>query len=279
MSRDGDSVFDEPHMRHGGGRAGRCWKCGYDRSGLAEHDRCPECNSGAYETDTDESAGIHHSVWDEAGLPPEAAVARVTNADAGEDFASWIRQRRDQTTWAMSWAVTWGVGMLAGPLGVLGAFAEGMGADGAFGAEAAWSNIVATVIIGPTVEEVTKVALLAYVVERRSYLFKTWWQVLLCALAGGAVFAVIENVLYLRVYVSDPSTALVAWRWTVCVAIHSLCSLIAGMGLARVWRRVAARGERADLQLAFPFTLAAISLHAAYNGAMVIAAVNGWLTH
>ncbi len=263
MGRDRDSVFDEPHMRRGG----RCWKCGYDRAGLEENDKCPECNSAAFETDADEAARIDQSVWDEAGLAPDAAAAART---PGDDFATWVRNRQAETTWLMSLSVMWGVAVLAGPWGVFAAFG-----DMFFAHEGGWSGILALVLFGPATEEVVKVALLAYIVERRPYLLKSGWQVLVCALAGGAAFAAIENLLYLHVYVDEPTPTLVAWRWSMCVVLHSGCSLIAGLGLLRVWSRIWPRGERPELLAAFPFTVIAIAVHGAYNLSMIMLELNG----
>lgn len=263
MSERGrDSVFDEPHMR---GRSS-CWKCGYSRVGLEENDRCPECGAGAFETDRDEAARIDQSVWDEAGLAPEAAKRpRVV----GDDFAAWVRIKQANTSWAMSWAVTWGVALLAGPWGVAAALLDGIGGNQAAG----WSSLLAMVLVGPAVEEVVKVAMLAYIVERRPYLFKSGVQVLLCALAGGASFAAIENLLYLHVYIENPTPDIVAWRWSACILLHSVCSMIAGAGLWRVWEKIWARGERPELLGAYPFTLAAIAVHAIYNGTMILMSI------
>jgi hypothetical protein len=263
--RDRDSVFDEPHMR----REGPCWKCGYDRAGLSEQDVCPECGAGAFQTDKDEAAQIDHSVWDEAGLTADAAAA---HPGTGADFATWVRAKQAETSWLMSWAVTWGVAVLAGPWGVLAALMDGIAGNQS---EVSWSSVFATVIVGPAVEEVAKVALLAYVVERRPYLFKSGTQVLLCALAGGASFAAIENLLYLHVYIDRPTPDLVAWRWSACVALHSVCSLIAGAGLWRVWEGIWPKGERPELLRSFPFTLAAITVHGLYNGTMIAMAIQG----
>jgi hypothetical protein len=262
----GDSVFDEPHMR----RRGSCWKCGYDRAGLNTGENCPECGAGPFKTDRDEASRVDHSVWDEAGLAPEGARRRDAARASGETYAEWVRARKAGTAYRLSWAVVWGVAVLAGPWGVLGALADGLGS-----AQAGWSGMLALVLVGPAVEEVMKVALLAYIVERRPYLLKSGVQVLLCALAGGAAFAAIENLLYLHVYIDRPSPAIVLWRWTACVALHAGCSVIAGMGLLRVWHRIWAQGERPDLLGAYPFTVAAIAVHGAYNGVMLLLEARG----
>ncbi len=263
MSRTGDSVFDEPHMR----RAGPCWRCGYDRAGLTERDPCPECGAGMYATDKDDAARVDHSVWDEAGL---SVTAQSGTGRSSETYGAWVRARRAETSWGLSFAATIGVAMLAGPWAVLGALLSASLDEGS-----SISSVVGMVFIGPAVEEIMKVALLAYVVERRAYLLKSGGQVLVCAFAGGVVFAAIENLMYLRVYIDNPSPALVAWRWSVCVALHGACSLIAGGGLLRVWSRIWSTGRRPELLAAFPFTLAAITLHGVYNATAILLEVNG----
>ena len=102
--------------------------------------------------------------------------------------------------------------------------------------------------------------------EKRPWLFSSGGSVAaLCALSG-LVFASIENVLYLFVYLRDPTPGLVLWRLVVCTALHVGCASLSGVGLARVWRRAAAERAAADVSLAAPWTIAAMVAHGAYNG-------------
>ncbi|MGI9627234.1 MAG: hypothetical protein ACR2QM_10395, partial [Longimicrobiales bacterium] len=63
----------------------------------------------------------------------------------------------------------------------------------------------------------------------------------------------------------DPTPALVYWRWTVCVALHMGCSLVAGLGLMRIWSRTVATLIRPDLARGAPLMASAIVIHGAYN--------------
>ena len=53
--------------------------------------------------------------------------------------------------------------------------------------------------------------------------------------------------------------------WTVCVVLHCGCSLIAGLGLMRVWRMTMATRNRPDLNLGTAYLIVAIVAHRTYN--------------
>ncbi len=160
------------------------------------------------------------------------------------------------------------VAVVAGPWGVLGAL------SGISGGSFALAMIV---VIGPVTEEIMKVAAALWVIEKRPYLFKSVWQILLCAAAGGAAFAFIENLMYLYVYLPQHSSKLAAWRWTVCVGLHMNCSFVAGVGLARIWDNAIRERRRPQLWLGLPWLFMAMVAHGVYNGATIVAEAMGWL--
>jgi RsiW-degrading membrane proteinase PrsW (M82 family) len=88
---------------------------------------------------------------------------------------------------------------------------------------------------------------------------------MVCGAMAGLLFAVIENVLYLKVYIPDPSPALVLWRWTVCVALHTGCSLVAASGVARVRTTSLQEGAPPALEHGARRILLAVVLHGVYN--------------
>lgn len=213
---------------------------------------------------------VDHTVWDEPALSPELSGG----PHAGDlTYAEWLREQEARTTWSQSLAATVGVAAVAGPWGVLGALLSG-GAS----AEATISALVAVALVAPVTEEVAKVAAAWWVVEKRPFWFKSSLQIMLCGAAGGAVFAAIENLLYLYVYARGAGPSLAAWRWTVCVALHVGCSTIAGAGLARVWRRTHREATRPLVRLALPGLIVAMTIHGAYNATVTIAETFGWLT-
>ena len=198
------------------------------------------------------------SVWDEPVLSQELAGAVPAEAMT---YVRWCAEARARTSVARTWLVTVAVALLAGPWAVLGAFLSGQGGFGA---------VILVAVLGPCAEEVLKVSAPLCVVERWPFLFRYRVQIMLCAVLSGLVFAAIENVLYLYVYVPNPMPWLVLWRWTVCVALHTGCSLIAGLGVMRMWNVATARRTRPKASLALPALVAAIVLHGLYNATALV---------
>lgn len=260
-SGDNSAEF-EPHLRDQLGGEVRCWKCGYNRSGKRDGP-CAECGASQYRTAEADADRMLHSVWDEPGLEPEV----VSTAPADETYAVWVEKKRASYSALDSWMVAFAISLCAGPMGVLGAF---MGA-----AETGSGGIFSLVLFGPLVEEVTKTAILAVLIERRPYLFRGPVQILLAAAAGGLAFAVIENVMYLRVYIERPTEAVIWWRWTVCVALHTGCSLLVGVGLVKVWRAALVGKSRPNLAKGTAMLVAAIVIHGVYNAAAIVMEMSG----
>lgn len=238
-SRD-PSVFDEPHLHKkrpkldpSEARAERALEISR-RKGDSEDER------------------LEHGVWDEPTFSPELAGT----APPGATYSDWLERRRAGVGLARPWAVTALVALSAGPWAVLGAF---MGSGGtAF-------SILAIIMFGPVAEETMKIAAATYVVEKRPYLFTTSAQIIIAALAGGLAFGALENLLYLNTYIPDPKPGMIRWRWTVCIAMHAGCSLVAALGLVRTWRDAWRRTGRPRLTLGYPYLVAAIAIHGAYN--------------
>jgi hypothetical protein len=200
----------------------------------------------------DELERVEHTVWDEPTTPIESV--RRGNPDI--TYSNWFARNIEQTSWFDSWAVTLAVAVAAGPWGIAGAFA---------GANATGYMLLAVCVFGPVAEEVAKVAAAMWIIEKRPYCFITGGQILICAACGALAFAAIENLIYVYVYVPHHTPEFVAFRWTVCVALHMTCSTLAGLGLVKVWRDAVTHLHRPKLELAYPWMSTAMVGHGLYN--------------
>jgi hypothetical protein len=212
---------------------------------------------------------VEHNVWEEpaltASLDGDPPPGQIT-------YARWLEQRIASTSLAKSLAVTILLVACAGPWGVLGALFGG-GGGGGFST----AGIVMVAIIGPVTEEIMKIALALWVVEKRPYLFKSIWQILLCAAAGGLLFGVIENLIYLNLYIPGASPKLASWRWTICTGLHVNCSFVAGVGLARIWDTAMRTRTRPYLGHGMGWFATAMMGHGLYNFGVTVAELAGWL--
>jgi len=245
------TVDNEPHL------AGN----GYEADPSETKARAALGKSSQQSTEADHAA---NSVWDEPGL--SRPLAGATPADA-LTYAVWLERKIAETDSGLSWGVTIAAAVAAGPFAIFGALLQG-GQTGL--------AIVLITIAGPVAEETLKVAFALWIVETRPYLFRWGVQIVVCALAGGLVFAAIENVMYLHLPHQDPEPGLVWWRWTVCVAVHAVCSLIAGLGVLKIWSHTISQKTRPQLSLCLPWLFAAMVVHGLYNCVAVLLEYSGF---
>jgi RsiW-degrading membrane proteinase PrsW (M82 family) len=218
------------------------------------------------------SPEVDHTVWDEPTLSSELSGT----AGAGQlTYARWLDERIAATSFAKSALVTLLVALAAGPFGVFGALFGSLSGIGPGGFSAA--GLIAVCVVGPVTEEIMKIALAMWIVEKRPYLFKAIWQILLAAAAGGVFFGAIENLIYLNVYIPDPSASLIRWRWTVCMGLHSNCSFVAGVGLARIWDHAIRNRVPPQLGKGMPWFATAMIGHGLYNFTAAVGEMSGWL--
>ena len=134
-----------------------------------------------------------------------------------------------------------------------------------------WFGILTVTIFAPVAEEMMKVAAPLWIIEKRPYLFRSKLQIAVCVLASGCVFAAVENVLYLNVYIAEPSEMLVRWRWSAGMVLHMGCSLVAGLGLMRIWSQTIRDRTMPALTLGASYMVVAMVIHGTYNAFALIA--------
>lgn len=116
------------------------------------------------------------------------------------------------------------------------------------------------------------------------YLTLLWWPralnnqlftAILCSISG-LVFGVIESLVYVTVYVEDPSDGFILYRFTVTLALHAVASFVVGLGInQRIldWAAGRARLPKSSRN----FYIAGVAIHAIYNTSAVILSIAGVL--
>ena len=185
-----------------------------------------------------------------------------TDAATGPSFTEWLTRKRIEVSRAGSLWYTLLAALVAGPFAIMGAFVAGH------------QGVVQTVyilLVGPIVEELLKQSGMIYLLERKPFRIFSAGQFVFAAAVSALIFATLENLMYIHVYalatdVKDPQS-FAQFRWTVCTALHVSCSVVASLGLIRVWRQMSLRGEPADLAYGYPLFATAMVMHSMYNGA------------
>lgn len=239
--RDPDAIENEPAL---GGAP-------------ADHGDSNRLEDEPVRADAVDDEPLEHSVADEPALGWRPVVARDVPG-----YADLLEARMASTGAGprlLAWLL---VAAVAGPLAVVGALVEGV-------AHLNRPALLAFVVFGPVVEEMLKIGLLLWLVERRPWLVWGVAGIVSAAAASGAGFAAVENLLYLHVSVPDADAALVRWRWTVCLGMHFGCTLIASIGIVRMWRSVIAERRPARTAIAYPWLVAAMVVHGLYNLATI----------
>ena len=130
------------------------------------------------------------------------------------------------------------------------------------------------VVIGPFTEETLKQSGAIFQLEKMRGSIRYDWQFFLSGVLGGAVFGVLENLIYQHIYLrSLPPEKLanvMAFRWIICTALHILCTVVSSMGLRRVWRESLAKERPCRIYDAFPWFVTATAIHGLYNLSMML---------
>jgi hypothetical protein len=198
---------------------------------------------------------IDHSVWDEPSLTPYVAAATPESALT---YANWLKSRRESWSQASAWAVTLGVVMAAIPCAALAAIISWTSGN-IFIA----SDILVACIVAPMLQEICKIAVPLWIVEKRPYFFTTWFQFFVFALASATVFAVISNLI-LSMVVPEVTRSIFLFQWVGVLGVNLLTASIATHGLETIWRKCINSGKPPKLDHGYPYFATAIGIHVVF---------------
>jgi len=193
--------------------------------------------------------------WEATGDEP---ALRWTDRTGLPTFGSIYQARRVETAAGKRWGAVGVAIIVAGPFAILGAFVGS-------GARIGLGFMLMAFTVGPLIEEVLKASGALYLAEQRPWLVPAGWVLPLVALAAGLVFATIENIVYLNVYIPDPTPEIIRWRWIAGPLLHGGASLIAGLGIRRMWMITDRDLSAPRMSHAAPFLIAAVVVHGLYN--------------
>lgn len=134
-------------------------------------------------------------------------------------------------------------------------------------------DILAAVMVAPPVEEILKIAIPIMVLEHRAHWLSRGKDLILFAIGSALVFSVVENLLYMFVYLENPSAELLLWRWTACTTMHVAATGLSGVGLMRAYERGLRTGQKPRFAWEWRWLIGAIAVHMAYNAYAISSAL------
>ncbi len=149
----------------------------------------------------------------------------------------------------------WLIGLLGGVGGTLAAILE----------ESTHGVWLMVVLVGPAIEEICKPIAVVFLIYKRPDWLRSRGEVVAMSLLGAAVFATLENLVYVYVYAPSVGPGFAMFRFTVCTTLHLTATAVFAVGLAKMWRKARERGGGFDIDVCFRYYVAAVVIHAGYN--------------
>jgi len=212
-------------------------------------------DSAAVEFSIASEEDIDHSVWAEPTLNPDVSSAVPESALT---YRKWLDQRTSSWSEFSAWTVTFGVVSLSIPFA-------------AFAAIVSWvtsnlfvvSDLIVACLMGPLLQELCKILVPLWIVEKRPYFFTTWFQFLLIAIVTATTFSVVSNF-FLSLAVPEVTTSVFIFQWVGVLGLNLITASIANFGLEKIWRTSIKQGKPPRLEIGYPYFATAIGLHVVF---------------
>jgi len=195
---------------------------------------------------------IDHSVWDEPSLTPDVSAATPESALT---YANWLTQRRESWTEFNAWTVTLGVTLLSIPMAAIAAVI-----NWTTGNVFMVTDVFIACLAGPMLQEICKIAIPLWIVEKRPYFFTTWFQFFILALVTATVFAAVSNF-FLSLIVREVTMPIFLFQWVGILGLNLVTAAISTYGLETIWRNSINSGKPPKLDDGYPYFATAIGLH------------------
>lgn len=198
---------------------------------------------------------LHHTVWDEPGLSTDLSGNTPGNAYA---YANWLVAKFGETSDSQSNRALVGIILSVGVASLAISIFQGL--------FRLWNApFFMSCITFPIAEELAKIAVMIWVMERKPFLFKRPSQILWCSILGACLFIVVQNGLFFKLFSIGSEFDLMLWRWIALPLIHVICSLFSATGFVRVWRRCVEDRTRPEITLASSWVMIAMLVHCLFN--------------
>lgn len=201
---------------------------------------------------------VENTVWDEPGLSTDLAGSAPRNAIT---YERWLSKKISETPEETTWLVTAFIGCFSGLLALPGTLFLGF----QFG-----HSLVSICIFEPMAEEIVKIALAIWIVEKRPYLFKYAVQIIAVCICCGFVFSLIESFAARQFQFRNAQWLMANGPWSLAILLHIVCSTLAGLGIARVWRHCIETATKPQLSRGGAFIVAAVAIHVIYKCVWVV---------
>ena len=124
-------------------------------------------------------------------------------------------------------------------------------------------SIILACIAGPILQEIFKIMVPLWIVEKRPYFFTSWFQFFVFALVTATVFASVTNF-FLSLAVEEVSMSFFIFQWVGILGLNLITAAIATQGLETIWRNTINSGKPPRLDDGYPYFATAIGLHIAF---------------